>query len=134
MLWLFRSLDQFPSKKYTAQKWSFPWKISLVNVNNSDLLTVTKEILNGKLNFLFSGMFRDSIIYFKNISVQILLIEGFSSCYLFLQSGKFFLNSYTTKILSKTTKLHGKCNYPSFGVLQYTRSSFHHTSEWYYFR
>ena len=43
----------------TAQKWSFPLKISLVNVTKSagtaDLDTFSGEVFNGKLHFLFSG-------------------------------------------------------------------------------
>ena len=40
------------------EKWSFPWKISSVNVTKSavswGLVTFTEEILNGKLHFLCS--------------------------------------------------------------------------------
>ena len=44
------------SRNYTAQKISFPLRISLVNLTKSaaDLGTFTEEILNGKLHFLCS--------------------------------------------------------------------------------
>ena len=34
------------------KKWSFPLRISSVNVETADLVTFTEEILNGKLYFL----------------------------------------------------------------------------------
>ena len=47
----------FPSVIITAQKWSFPLRISSVNVTKSetaDLVTFTEEFLHGKLRFLCS--------------------------------------------------------------------------------
>ena len=38
------------------KKWSFTLRISSVNVTPADLVTLTEEILNGKLHFSFSGM------------------------------------------------------------------------------
>ena len=56
---LFRSLPKnYCGDFFTAQKWSFPLRISSVNVTksaeNCGLVTLTEEILNGKLHFLCS--------------------------------------------------------------------------------
>ena len=41
------------SVTFTAQKMKFTLRISSVNVTTADLVTFTKEILNGKLHLLF---------------------------------------------------------------------------------
>ena len=52
------SLHFVSARVFTAQKWSFPLRISSVNVTkspeNCDLVIFTEEILNGKLHFVCS--------------------------------------------------------------------------------
>ena len=51
----FTSISHCNWLKTLHKKWSFPLKISSVNVNvNPDLVTFTEEIFNGKFNFLCS--------------------------------------------------------------------------------
>ena len=56
--WLITGKFVFFLKMTLHKKWSFPFRISSVNVNNpqetADLVTFTEEILNGKLHFLCS--------------------------------------------------------------------------------
>ena len=55
---IFWSLDQMIYLKIMNKNWSFPLRISSVNVTKSavpaDLVTFIEEILNGKLHFLCS--------------------------------------------------------------------------------
>ena len=56
--------------KYCTKKWSFPLRILSVNVTKSavscGLVTVTEEILNGKLHFLCSEIpENDKLIHWK---------------------------------------------------------------------
>ena len=52
------------------KKWSFPLRISSVNVTKSevpaDLVTFTEEILHGKLHFLYSVYLASEHCYYKN--------------------------------------------------------------------
>ena len=59
-------------KTPNVQKWSFPLRISSVNVTKpkktADLVIFTEQILSGKLHFLYSGLY----LFFKNSSANYL--------------------------------------------------------------
>ena len=57
-------------KKHSLhKKWSFPLRISSVNVTTADLVWFTEEILNGKLHFLCSDYNLESGLYCHHFCV-----------------------------------------------------------------
>ena len=116
--------NQFNSKLTLHKKWSFPWRISSVNVIKSagNLVTFTDEILNGKLHFLCSAKYAEYIncSYCKEAN----LIWAF----LFRLNYKvLWPNGLVNYLLCKSFAVLARCDYQSV-ILNKVRAQ--HNSTW----
>ena len=57
--WFIRWVDPCFFKRALHKKWSFPWRISSVNMTKS-AVTFTEETLNGKIHLLWSAIWMNS--------------------------------------------------------------------------
>ena len=75
------------------KKWSFPLRISSVNVIKSDLVTFTEEILNGKLRFLCSVKVGFSLMLnsrFRGHAIELIYLHCVKSVHIWSFSGSYF--------------------------------------------
>ena len=91
--------------KHCKKKWSFPLRISSVNMTKfPDLVTFTDEILNGKLHFSLSKNISNNIVVvmaFKFLSVNLTKWSSTFKCIQMVKQEFFIYSTFDMSIVAK---------------------------------